>query len=522
MLSVKEMQNCALRAFPGMKIAVSVRYKNGIMVSLIPKDGDPKIEMAEFHRVDGTNGKVSGTLPTLSVLGDPEFMRAFRESEEDGEDDDEDVLSHHGIKSQEWGVRNGPPYPLSQAKHNRVVGGADDTAGGWLAEHRKQKQEKKNAKMRAKVDKMRARSNANLSNEKQHEVDRRGITHDTKKLYDKGIAVKDKEFSASNPPSKIKGPHSADDDMKAVNPLYKEGGMDARNNCVLCSVTYDMRRRGYDTCAKLTKNPTHFPEIMKEVYGEYPDMGNSGDPTFADVEKKMLSQYKDKTRGIMVVSGAFGGHAIAFEVEDRQVIIRDAQSGKKMRTEDLAKYGFNPWFTTTFRTDDKKVNFEGLNFTTAELQHSFMAPSLYDDYLAHYGVKGQKWGVRRYQNEDGSYTSEGKTRRSMSKLAAGNASESSTWKAKDASTLSDEELRRRLNRLNQEKQYRELTKSRSSKAREWISKTAKTVLVTAAITAASEVMKNKYADAMKSWGEVPVDATKVSSKAMPKGAWHSK
>lgn len=30
-----------------------------------------------------------------------------------------------------------------------------------------------------------------------------------------------------------------------------------------------------------------------------------------------------------------------------------------------------------------------------------------DDYLAHHGVKGQKWGVRRYQNADGSYTDEG-------------------------------------------------------------------------------------------------------------------
>ncbi len=33
------------------------------------------------------------------------------------------------------------------------------------------------------------------------------------------------------------------------------------------------------------------------------------------------------------------------------------------------------------------------------------------DELYHYGIKGQKWGVRRYQNEDGSYTSEGLKRR---------------------------------------------------------------------------------------------------------------
>lgn len=32
----------------------------------------------------------------------------------------------------------------------------------------------------------------------------------------------------------------------------------------------------------------------------------------------------------------------------------------------------------------------------------------YPSYLMHYGVKGQKWGVRRYQNPDGSYTELGK------------------------------------------------------------------------------------------------------------------
>jgi hypothetical protein len=31
-------------------------------------------------------------------------------------------------------------------------------------------------------------------------------------------------------------------------------------------------------------------------------------------------------------------------------------------------------------------------------------------YLVHHGIKGQKWGVRRYQNEDGSLTVAGKKR----------------------------------------------------------------------------------------------------------------
>lgn len=39
----------------------------------------------------------------------------------------------------------------------------------------------------------------------------------------------------------------------------------------------------------------------------------------------------------------------------------------------------------------------------------------YPDYLIHTGVKGMKWGIRRYQKKDGSLTSEGKKRYSGNK-----------------------------------------------------------------------------------------------------------
>jgi hypothetical protein len=36
--------------------------------------------------------------------------------------------------------------------------------------------------------------------------------------------------------------------------------------------------------------------------------------------------------------------------------------------------------------------------------------SIHDYYISHHGIKGQKWGIRRYQNPDGTLTELGKKR----------------------------------------------------------------------------------------------------------------
>ena len=51
----------------------------------------------------------------------------------------------------------------------------------------------------------------------------------------------------------------------------------------------------------------------------------------------------------------------------------------------------------------------------------------YNNYLAHHGVQGQKWGVRRYQNKDGSLTAAGKEHKKVSTIKATKAKDGSTY-----------------------------------------------------------------------------------------------
>lgn len=84
------------------------------------------------------------------------------------------------------------------------------------------------------------------------------------------------------------------------------------------------------------------------------------------------------------------------------------------------------------------------------------------DSLTHHGIKGQKWGIRRYQNADGSLTAAGKKRRAkleaeLDKLGGKKSdSDSEPAKPKTVNEMSDAELRDAVNRLNLEKQFRAL------------------------------------------------------------------
>ena len=109
------------------------------------------------------------------------------------------------------------------------------------------------------------------------------------------------------------------------------------------------------------------------------------------------------------------------------------------------------------------------------------------DYIYHHGIKGQRWGVRRYQNADGTLTAAGRRRLNLSnnnlkgsqKIADSSSKITNEFgkindsvgniktnkKTYDLSKMSDQQLKDVVKRMNLEQQYVDLTSRQVSRGR---------------------------------------------------------
>ena len=91
-----------------------------------------------------------------------------------------------------------------------------------------------------------------------------------------------------------------------------------------------------------------------------------------------------------------------------------------------------------------------------------------ENELYHYGVIGMKWGVRRYQNKDGTLTAAGKKQKKKTLSADDKEKARRKSDLKKRRTMSDADIKKRIERMKLEKEFKNLTKEDISPGKKYV------------------------------------------------------
>ncbi len=279
---------------------------------------------------------------------------------------DTDYLSHHGVNGMKWGVKNGPPYPLSPAisTGSRLKNTSSGTRPGTTPTPGSDRSQKTAARLSVLgIPASVLLTAATLSLGVFSPVTLVGIpagayglyslvSGDVKEMSAKKKAKKFEKERQSNPVDEKTGFHlktsklSEDEDMERVNPEYKNWDQNTKNNCVMCSLTYDMRRRGYDVTAKTSLQGINTFNVAKECYKNadknterfhevksYKDISRSTEEsnTIKLETYQYIKTQPEGSRGMLSIgwNGTLSGHCLAYEVKNNEVYIIDSQSNER-------------------------------------------------------------------------------------------------------------------------------------------------------------------------------------------------
>lgn len=267
-------------------------------------------------------------------------------------------LAHHGIKGQKWGIRNADWYPISAWQNHlslnpdsNIVSSKKASSSGSSNESDRSKSDNSELYryfmnlgldvamlatmnpagagfLAADLSRGAMAVGASMKSKKVEKI--RAKSQVDKKT---GFHIKDSEMSEK-------------EDMNMVNPQFANFDRNTKNNCMLCTTAYDMRRRGYEVSAKkastgyqmedalkwykgakletsvaLNKNAT-LKETSKAAFGFNKGLTNK-------VTADLLKQGEGARGNLIMIWDKFGsGHSVVYEVQNGKVVLRDCQSNR--------------------------------------------------------------------------------------------------------------------------------------------------------------------------------------------------
>ena len=162
---------------------------------------------------------------------------------------------------------------------------------------------------------------------------------------------------------------SPEEDIKRVNPQNKDLDDGTKNNCMLCSVTYDLRQRGYDVQANRADTGYNIQDLTRWYKNpEVEAVPNSPTGKLEDIDSSLIAKnfeilaknQGEGASGVIIVEWAQSGsgHAMHYEYKNGKVRISDPQTGKIYdNPADILQYTQG---ASIVRLDNKEVNWKAV------------------------------------------------------------------------------------------------------------------------------------------------------------------